>query len=206
MYVKNKVKQQLKMLTFFSNFSYSDSNSASSFRDEYDRLMNATRNVYDDLTRTNSSRRPTKLDTDTTASNANNIDISHNHVNGEHQSPLVRRLELRIRDRNIDLKLCFPLQRQTQFTFSEPPTTPIGVDDTTFSYNTLNDTNTAGMSIGAVHQIQLLKERLEQQSQHTQAAIAQMRLLQDQLNAETAARVEAQVPIHSPTKLIAEFM
>lgn len=43
------------------------------------------------------------------------------------------------------------------------------------------------------HEIQLLRERLEQQSQQTRAAVAHAKLLQDQLAAETAARVEAQV-------------
>ena len=43
------------------------------------------------------------------------------------------------------------------------------------------------------HEILLLRERLEQQSQQTRAAVAHSRLLQDQLSAETAARVEAQV-------------
>lgn len=43
------------------------------------------------------------------------------------------------------------------------------------------------------HEIQLLRERLEQQSQQTRAAVAHARLLQDQLAAETTARVEAQV-------------
>lgn len=43
------------------------------------------------------------------------------------------------------------------------------------------------------HEIQLLRERLDQQSQQTRAAVAHARLLQDQLAAETAARVEAQV-------------
>ena len=47
------------------------------------------------------------------------------------------------------------------------------------------------------HEIQLLRERLEQQSQQTRAAVAHARLLQDQLAAETAARVEAQVSVIS---------
>ncbi|XP_076385381.1 carboxyl-terminal PDZ ligand of neuronal nitric oxide synthase protein isoform X1 [Megachile rotundata] len=46
------------------------------------------------------------------------------------------------------------------------------------------------------HEIQLLRERLEQQSQQTRAAVAHARLLQDQLAAETAARVEAQTRTH----------
>ncbi|XP_033311829.1 carboxyl-terminal PDZ ligand of neuronal nitric oxide synthase protein-like isoform X2 [Bombus bifarius] len=46
------------------------------------------------------------------------------------------------------------------------------------------------------HEIQLLRERLEQQSQQTRAAVAHARLLQDQLAAETAARVEAQARTH----------
>lgn len=43
------------------------------------------------------------------------------------------------------------------------------------------------------HEIQLLRERLDQQNQQTRAAVAHARLLQDQLAAETAARIEAQV-------------
>nr|KAF7431988.1 hypothetical protein H0235_004912 [Vespula pensylvanica] len=46
------------------------------------------------------------------------------------------------------------------------------------------------------HEIQLLRERLEQQSQQTRAAVAHAKLLQDQLAAETAARVEAQTRTH----------
>lgn len=46
------------------------------------------------------------------------------------------------------------------------------------------------------HEIQLLRERLDQQSQQTRAAVAHARLLQDQLAAETTARVEAQVYHH----------
>ncbi|XP_046468253.1 carboxyl-terminal PDZ ligand of neuronal nitric oxide synthase protein isoform X2 [Neodiprion pinetum] len=46
------------------------------------------------------------------------------------------------------------------------------------------------------HEIQLLRERLEQQSQQTRAAVSHARLLQDQLAAETAARVEAQTRTH----------
>ncbi|XP_057323337.1 carboxyl-terminal PDZ ligand of neuronal nitric oxide synthase protein-like isoform X2 [Microplitis mediator] len=46
------------------------------------------------------------------------------------------------------------------------------------------------------HEIQLLRERLDQQSQQTRAAVAHARLLQDQLAAETAARVEAQTRTH----------
>lgn len=43
------------------------------------------------------------------------------------------------------------------------------------------------------HEVLLLKQQVEQQQQQTQAAIAQVKLLKDQLAAETAARVEAQV-------------
>lgn len=45
------------------------------------------------------------------------------------------------------------------------------------------------------HEIQLLRERLDQQNQQTCAAVSHARLLQDQLAAESAARVEAQVNI-----------
>ncbi|XP_012279542.1 capon-like protein isoform X2 [Orussus abietinus] len=46
------------------------------------------------------------------------------------------------------------------------------------------------------HEIQLLRERLDQQGQQTRAAVAHARLLQDQLAAETAARIEAQARTH----------
>ncbi|KAJ8687552.1 hypothetical protein QAD02_023346, partial [Eretmocerus hayati] len=46
------------------------------------------------------------------------------------------------------------------------------------------------------HEIQLLRERLEQQAQQTRAATSHARLLQEQLAAETAARVEAQARTH----------
>lgn len=47
--------------------------------------------------------------------------------------------------------------------------------------------------LSAQHQLQLLRERLEQQAQQTRAAVAQLLLLRDQLAAEQAARYEAQV-------------
>jgi hypothetical protein len=48
-------------------------------------------------------------------------------------------------------------------------------------------------SMAAVHEAQLLREKLEQQQQQTQAALAQINLLRDQLAAESSARIEAQV-------------
>ncbi|PAA68498.1 hypothetical protein BOX15_Mlig010010g1 [Macrostomum lignano] len=46
------------------------------------------------------------------------------------------------------------------------------------------------------HRQQLIRQRLEQQSQQAQVAMAQARLLRDQLAAEAAARVEAQARAH----------
>ena len=44
--------------------------------------------------------------------------------------------------------------------------------------------------------VQLMRERLVQQQQQTQAALAQVHLVRDQLQAETAARLEAQARTH----------
>ncbi|XP_050389905.1 carboxyl-terminal PDZ ligand of neuronal nitric oxide synthase protein isoform X2 [Patella vulgata] len=46
------------------------------------------------------------------------------------------------------------------------------------------------------HQMQLLRQQLEQQQHQTQVAIAQVHLLKDQLAAETAARIESQARAH----------
>ncbi|XP_063632834.1 capon-like protein isoform X1 [Cydia splendana] len=50
--------------------------------------------------------------------------------------------------------------------------------------------------LSAQHRVQLLEERLENQTQQTRAAVAQLFLLRDQLAAEQSARCEAQARTH----------
>ena len=53
--------------------------------------------------------------------------------------------------------------------------------------------NSQQLPLSTHHQLQLLRQQLEQQQQQTQIAVAQVHLLKDQLAAEAAARIEAQV-------------
>ncbi|KAJ8915789.1 hypothetical protein NQ315_004601 [Exocentrus adspersus] len=53
-----------------------------------------------------------------------------------------------------------------------------------------------GSALSAHHEIQLLREQLEQQSQQTHAAMAQLQLVREQLAAEQSARLEAQARTH----------
>ena len=56
-----------------------------------------------------------------------------------------------------------------------------------------NQENSSQLPLSTHHQMQLLRQQLEQQQHQTQVAIAQVHLLKDQLYAETAARIVAQV-------------
>ncbi|KAG5898192.1 hypothetical protein JTB14_013234 [Gonioctena quinquepunctata] len=54
----------------------------------------------------------------------------------------------------------------------------------------------AGTALSAHHELQLMREQLEQQSQQTHAAMAQLQLTKEQLAAEQSARLEAQARTH----------
>lgn len=68
------------------------------------------------------------------------------------------------------------------------------------------ETTDASTPLSAQHQLQLLKERLDQQAQQTSAAVAQLLLLRDQLAAEQAARCEAQVSIYRANKALSSYL
>lgn len=54
-------------------------------------------------------------------------------------------------------------------------------------------------SLSLQHEMQLLRQQLDQQTHQTQAAVAQVHMLRDQLVAETTARMEAQVYLLGPS-------
>ena len=57
-----------------------------------------------------------------------------------------------------------------------------------------DDVLTSDQPISSQHQAQLLRQQVEHEHQQTQVAVAQVHLLKEQLAAETAARIESQVP------------
>ncbi|XP_059472266.1 carboxyl-terminal PDZ ligand of neuronal nitric oxide synthase protein isoform X2 [Neocloeon triangulifer] len=61
---------------------------------------------------------------------------------------------------------------------------------------TVSGSGDESFGMATQHELQLLREQLEQQNQQTHAAVAQVHLLRDQLAAETAARLEAQSRTH----------
>lgn len=58
---------------------------------------------------------------------------------------------------------------------------------------TLKSEGVSLSSLSVQHEMQLLRQQLDQQTHQTQAAVAQVHMLRDQLAAETTARMEAQV-------------
>lgn len=77
----------------------------------------------------------------------------------------------------------------TPGTISSPMNSPVMLGESFSSA-------TSQLPLSSHHQIQLLRQQLEQQQQQTQVAIAQVHLLKDQLAAEAAARIEAQARCH----------
>ncbi|XP_050443996.1 capon-like protein isoform X3 [Adelges cooleyi] len=61
---------------------------------------------------------------------------------------------------------------------------------------TLKGEGIALSSLSVQHEMQLLRQQLDQQTHQTQAAVAQVHMLRDQLAAETTARMEAQARTH----------
>ncbi|CAM1328625.1 NOS1AP (predicted) [Pycnogonum litorale] len=58
------------------------------------------------------------------------------------------------------------------------------------------DSFPVGTPLGVAHELQLTRQKLEQQQQQTQIAVAQVNLLRDQLQAECNARIESQTRTH----------
>ncbi|KAG1706141.1 Dystrophin-like protein 1 [Nymphon striatum] len=61
---------------------------------------------------------------------------------------------------------------------------------------TIDPSTPMNNSLSTYHELQLVKQQLEQQKQQTQVAASQVRLLRDQLQAESAARIESQARTH----------
>ncbi|KAL4717490.1 hypothetical protein ACJJTC_000639 [Scirpophaga incertulas] len=85
-------------------------------------------------------------------------------------------------------------QRTTLATNINLPDLPECV--TNVDHSNSGQTPDGSTPLTAQHHVQLLRERLEQQVQQTQAAVAQLLLLKNQLAAEQAARCEAQARTH----------
>lgn len=87
----------------------------------------------------------------------------------------------------------FLLEIVFQRTTTAPSINLIELPECVTKVDVLNVEGDTSTPLSSQHQLQLLRERLEQQAQQTRAAVAQLLLLRDQLAAEQAARCEAQV-------------
>lgn len=84
-----------------------------------------------------------------------------------------------------------PLQAET---YAAPHSDGLGNNSNTGSTGTTMPP--PGSALSSHHELQLLREQLDQQKQQTQAAMAQLQLAREQLQAEQTARMEAQARTH----------
>ncbi|XP_015185069.1 PREDICTED: carboxyl-terminal PDZ ligand of neuronal nitric oxide synthase protein-like isoform X2 [Polistes dominula] len=158
----------------------------------------------------NEDRERGEKDKDKDHSNENHRDVyeeqDENHLEQSQPSPLTLHKDISLLGEAEDLiqeqssVSCFLRSHDVPVTTAS--TSPIRQSP---SGTVASDCGGSGGGVGLLvggeltalkHEIQLLRERLEQQSQQTRAAVAHAKLLQDQLAAETAARIEAQTRTH----------
>ncbi|XP_033105132.1 capon-like protein [Anneissia japonica] len=115
----------------------------------------------------------------------------HGQDSVETESPLEsisRQTTLRISD--LD-----PSKRQDEKSYQAEISATLASHNAPYMIDSDPDSK-GGTLLSWYHQKQLLHQQVQQQQTQTQVAVAQVSLLKDQLNAESAARIEAQARLH----------